>query len=330
MYRNGRKPVLTINAMVQEVVMWRMLQCPNTESQVKSAAIQAYKVLRCVTPTATKYQEPILDIDRTPHNLRLDKHINHLGAIAAKVNYGPDFELASLLYDGGFLVWRRQIDLEEGIVLFSQALKFVPSPGDTQDDLLKSHIYLTKGRTYRSMGSNFQDKSAKCLENAWDLRKEVHKNLGPYNLSLSHRIWLFCAKADVAMAKLEGDDIATAHRLFEECLEDYSSWCDEQEMPVDSAKVYYGLANCHLLRNDLDFAIHYMQKGKAVLESFLPCEIAYCHLFQHACFLQQLNERDEALSLHEHVLEARMRHFGDRGIPTLESRQAISVIKDSI
>lgn len=315
--------------MIQQVMTWRMRQDPNRESLVKTTAVQAYKILRCATPTATKYQEPAVDLDQRRDILRLDKHISHLEAIAAKVNFGLDFELASLLYDCGFLIWRRQIHLEEGIKLLSQALRYVPKSGDNQDDLLRSHICLTIGRTYHSMGPKFQDNSFKYLNSAWALRKKVYESLGPYDRSLSHKILLFCAKADVAMANLEGGAIETAYRLFGECLEDYSSWRHKQEMPFDSAKVYYGLANCHLSRDEVDSATRCAQKGRAALERCLPCDIAYCHLFQHACLLQQLNDRDGALALHEHVLEACTKYFGDQGIPTLQSRQAVAVLKDS-
>lgn len=297
-------------------------------STMQTAYRQAYNILRCATPKASIYQEPVLNLDQEPHCLRLDKHINHLGAIAAKFNLGPDRDLASLLYDAGFLIWLRQINPNEGIPLLNRALKSLPSPGDVQDNLLRSHIYLTAGRIYHTMGPNSQIKSAKLCNLALVLRQKIYECLGPYNRSLSHRIWLFCARVDVAMARLQEGAIESAGSLFEECRNDYSTWSEEQEMPFDSANMYHGLAECHFAHGDLESAVRCAQDGKAAVERSMAGDSAYCHLFPHACFLQRLGKRDEALALHERVLEARGRYYGEQGLPTLESGRAIAALRD--
>ena len=297
---------------------------------MRTAYEQAYKSLRRATPTGSKYQEPELELDSRPNVLRLDRHIKHLGAIAAKCGIGLDRELASLVYDAGVLIWRRQIDLEEGIQMFNQVLKLLPNPGDVQDHLLRSHVYLTAGRTYHSMGPKFRTKSARLFNLAVALRQKVYESLGPYNRSLSHKIWLFCAKVEVAKAQLQGGSIDIAHSLFEDCLRDYITWCDDQEMPFESAKINYGLANCHLARGDPDSATRCVRRARAAVERCIIGELAYCHLFPHACFLLQLGKRDEALALHEHVLEAHVKYYGEQALPTLDSRKAIAALRDGL
>ena len=321
---------MTINTMVQQVIRQRMWQNPDGKDLMRTAYEHAYKILRCATPVGSKYQEPVLELDQKPKAHRLDRHIKHLGAIAAKCNIGPDRELASLVYDAGVLIWRRQIDLEEGIQMFNQALKLLPNPGDVQDRLLRSHVYLAAGRTYHSMGLNHRIKSAKLFNLALILRQKVYESLGPFNRSLSHKIWLFCAKADVANAQLQGDAIDTAHNLFEDCLRDYSAWCDDQEMPFDSAKVHYGLADYHLGRGDSDSAMQCARSARAAVERCITGDLAYCHLFPHACFLLQLGKRDEALTLHEQVLEAHVKYYGEQALPTLDSRKAIAALRDGL
>ncbi len=274
-----------MNPVVQHLIRQKVWQDPNGKSLMQRAYRQAYVILRCATPKASKYQEPVLDLDQRLEILRLDRHIKHLGVIAAKCDFGPDHDLASLLYDAGSLIWRRQIDLEGVIKVLNQALKFLPRPGDVQDNLLRSHIYLTAGRTYHSMGPEFLIKSANLSNLAWTLRKKLYENLGPYDRSLSHKIWLSCARIDVATAQLQGGAIETAHSHLEDCLKDYATWCDEQEMPFDTAKMYCGLANCYLARSDLASAVQYARRARATAEGCPTSYLTYHYLLPKPGFL---------------------------------------------
>ena len=323
--------------MVQQMLRLKLWDEPDGKSLMHTAREQAYKILRRATPEASKYQEPVLGLDHSLRILRLVQHISHFGSIATNYNPGPDRELASLIYDAGFWIWRRQIDLEEGIQLFNQALKFLPNnnPGDVQDDLLRSHIYLVAGRTYHSMGPNHRTKPAKLFSLARSLRQRIYERLGPYNRSLSHKIWLFCARADAATAQLDGGAVDVAYSLFEDCLKDYNTWCADQEMPYDIAKMHHGLAACHLARGDPDSTMRCLQSGRAAVERSRPTTggdsvYHYCHLFPHACMLEQLGKRDEALALHERVLDAHVKHYGEEGLPTLQSRRAIAALRDGV
>ena len=101
-------------------------------------------------------------------------------------------------------------------------------------------------------------------------------------------------------------------------------------MPFDSAKVHHGLAECHLARGDLVSALQCARGGRAAVERGVVGDGAYCHLFPHACLLLRLGERDEALALHERVLEAQVKYFGEQALPTLESRKAVAALRDGL
>ena len=293
--------------MVQQMIRRQLWQDPDGKGLMQAAYHQAYKILRCATPAASKYQEPFLSLDQHPHIVKLLRHISHFGTIAAKYDIGPDHDLASLLYDAGFLVWRRQIDLEEGIHLFNQALKFLPKSGGVQEDLFRSHIYLVAGRTYAGMASQYQAKSAKLFNLARILRQRIYERLGPYDRSLSHKIWLFCARVDVAIDQLRQGAMEVAQGLFEECLNEYSTWCSQQEMPFDIAKVYYGLADCHLARGNLEIAAQCADGGRAAVERCLTSSLVHGDFFLHGSFLRQLGEQEEALTLHECVFQEQVK-----------------------
>jgi tetratricopeptide (TPR) repeat protein len=299
------------------------------EGKLQSVFHGALTMVRALYPRGAKLQTPTNEIwqdceQALPHVLSL-LHQFHVWAPKFEAN----LDLATLLADTANYLWERQL-MQDAIKIMDAGEEVCNSLSAINEVIpVHANICAIYGALLCDLGfSGRADALMKC-EKALELRKKHIENLEASGKVEADDILLLAnAWNDVGVVLLEEEKFESAMPYFEEALRLKTEWSNEDAIPWHFGEGYKNLAYIKLSQGLAEEAKSCAFRSTELCMRGRAENSATSLFFRFVCahVLLNCNEIDQALAMHQDILEARNEVFGNTHPLTKDSLYTIGEI----
>jgi hypothetical protein len=296
-------------------------------AQRERAFAQAFLLIRTRFPAASPIQVP--EPEKWPICRRYLLHVLSLRRLVINkaVEIAPSVDLARLFSDGGIDLWERGLT-KEGLELLHSAENILDQV-DSTEDLLRASIHVVISLLIQDSRLTRIAESKARITDALKIRRQYREATAPHLYTRNDEILLYNAVSDYGCVLLQYNQYQEAEPLFAECFSKYQVWDVPEKIPYEYAKYYHYMAFCRMYGGHLEEAVALAKQGLHWVTVATGQSAATNRWkFDLACLILQSGDREEAMKLHQEILENRIKLHGKYAFLTLQSYYALGACSD--
>ena len=230
-------------------------------------------------------------------------------------------EFAQVMANIGIFMWNVGL-LKDGMAALETAEDVLKDVNHDRDDPLMSDIDLPLGIIYDFVGVSRRKEALYRRKRALDIRSRAYDAIPRNDRTITDKIRLFNAEADLGCALLQQERFSEAMKKFEHCLVQYKSWEPvEEKLPFEYSKYYNHSAFGQASQGRFFEAVALSRRACHLLQlhSGPSSPLVLLYRFVLGNHLYHAADLTESLRLNEEVLQARRDICGEANPYTQES-----------
>ena len=321
-FRSGEE-FWSIHRSLQAKILQELNRDPPKREKVYA---QAFLLIRKRFPLPSPIQVP--EPSKWPACRRYLPHVLSLRKIFTghMLEIPPSIKLAQLFSDGGIDLWERGMT-NEGLDLLKSA-EAILDQLDCREDMLRANIHVIISLLIQDSGLAQLEECKSRISSALEIRKKHHDMTPPESYTKNDEILLYNAWSDYGCVLLQYNEFREAERIFAACFEKYKSWGPPEAIPYEYSKYYHHMAFCLMYQMRFAEAIELAEQGCHWVAVATGHSAAYNRWkFDLACIVLQSGDLNRALSLHQEILESRIKQHGSSAYLTLQSWYSVGAVQ---